>query len=144
MTSPPRVSVAIPLYNESEGFPELMRRLTGVLDAIPGGPHEIVFVDDGSADGTFETVAAAAAADPRIVGVVALAQLRASGGALAPALDHATGDVVVVMDGDLQDPPEAIPSSSPSMQKGFDVVYARAPRGKEDSCCAPATTSSIA
>ena len=60
MMPAPRISLAIPLYNEEEVFPELLRRLTAVLDSIPGGPHEIVFVDDGSLDGTFEKVAAAA------------------------------------------------------------------------------------
>jgi dolichol-phosphate mannosyltransferase len=130
MTSAPRVSVAIPLYNESEGFPELLGRLTGVLDAIPGGPHEMVFVDDGSADGTFERVAAAAAADPRIVGV-SLSRNFGHQAALSAALDHATGDVVVVMDGDLQDPPEAIPTLIAEYQKGFDVVYVRRTARKE-------------
>jgi len=130
MTSAPRICVAIPLYNESEGFPELLRRLTDVLDAIPGGPHEMVFVDDGSADGTFERVAAAAAADRRIVGV-SLSRNFGHQAALSAALDHATGDVVVVMDGDLQDPPEAIPTLIAEYQKGFDVVYARRTARKE-------------
>jgi dolichol-phosphate mannosyltransferase len=130
MTSAPRICVAIPLYNESEGFPELLRRLTDVLDAIPGGPHEMVFVDDGSADGTFERVAAAAAADRRIVGV-SLSRNFGHQAALSAALDHATGDVVVVMDGDLQDPPEAIPTLIAEYQKGFDVVYVRRTARKE-------------
>ncbi len=130
MTGAPRVSVAIPLYNESEVFPELVRRLTAVLDGIPGGPHEVVFVDDGSADGTFEKVAAAAAADRRFVGI-ALSRNFGHQAAISAALDHATGDVVVVMDGDLQDPPEAIPQLVAEWQKGFDVVYVQRTARKE-------------
>ena len=59
MTTAPRISVAIALLNEEQVIPELVRRLGEVLDAIPGGPHEVVFVDDGSSDSTFELIAAA-------------------------------------------------------------------------------------
>ena len=130
MTGTPRVSVAIPLHNESEVFPELIRRLSAVLDAIPGGPHEIVFVDDGSSDSTFDLVAAAAARDRRIVGI-SLSRNFGHQAAVSAALDHATGDVVVVMDGDLQDPPEAIPTLVEEHGKGFDVVYVRRTARKE-------------
>ena len=91
-----------------KGVPELVRRLRAVLDGLPGGPHEMVFVDDGSTDRTFELLDEAAAGDPRIV-VVSLSRNFGHQTAISAALDHATGDVVVVMDGDLQDPPEAIP-----------------------------------
>jgi dolichol-phosphate mannosyltransferase len=126
----PRVSVAIPLHNEAEVFPELIRRLGAVLDALAGGPHEIVFVDDGSSDGTFDLVAAAAAKDRRIVGV-SLSRNFGHQAAVSAALDHASGDVVIVMDGDLQDPPEAIPTLVAEYQKGFDVVYVRRTARKE-------------
>ena len=65
----PRLSVAIAVHNEEEVFPELVRRLAAVLDDMPGGPHEIVFVDDGSTDRTFNLIVEAAASDPRVVGV---------------------------------------------------------------------------
>src|SRR5262245_44871239 len=64
-----RISVAIPVYNEERVIPELLRRVRSVLDEIPGGPHEILLVDDGSSDRTFEVVAEAAAQDPRIVAI---------------------------------------------------------------------------
>ena len=129
MTTSPRISVAIALLNEEQVIPELVRRLSDVLDAIPGGPHEVVFVDDGSSDSTFELIAAAAERDPRIVGL-SLAQLRPPG-SFSAGLESATGDVVVLMDGDLQDPPEEIPKFLVAYEDGFDVVYAQRVNRKE-------------
>ena len=57
VTAPPRLSIAIPVFNEEQVVPELLARLRRVLNDIPGGPHELVFVDDGSADRTFEMLA---------------------------------------------------------------------------------------
>lgn len=130
MSADPRISVAIALYDEQEVFPELLRRLTAVLDVLPGGPHEMVFVDDGSTDSTFELVTAAAATDPRIVGL-SLSRNFGHQAALSAALDNTSGDVVVVMDGDLQDPPEEIPRFVEQHGLGFDVVYARRVRRQE-------------
>ena len=64
-----RLSVAIALHNEEAVLPELIRRLTSVLDELPGGPHEVVLVDDGSTDTTFALMLEAAAEDARVVGV---------------------------------------------------------------------------
>jgi polyisoprenyl-phosphate glycosyltransferase len=130
VSTAPRVSVAISLYNEEEVFPELLRRLTAVLDVLPGGPHEIIFVDDGSSDGTFEKVAAAAAEDQRITGI-SLSRNFGHQAALSAALDHESADVVIVMDGDLQDPPEEIPRFLQEYSRGFDVVFARRTDRKE-------------
>jgi dolichol-phosphate mannosyltransferase len=124
MSADPRVSVAIALLDEQEVFPELLRRLGAVLDDLPGGPHEMVFVDDGSTDTTFDLVAAAAAADPRIVGL-SLSRNFGHQAALSAALDSVSGDVAVVMDGDLQDRPEEIPRFVAEHKRGFDVVYAQ-------------------
>ncbi len=125
-----RLSVAVPIYNEVELLPELLRRLTVVLDGIPGGPHEIVFVDDGSRDGSREALIDTAATEPRLM-VVALSRNFGHQAALSAALDHVTGDAVVLMDGDLQDPPEAIPDFVRTHLEGYDVVYARRVRRKE-------------
>jgi len=130
MTTEPRISVAISLFNEEEVLPELIRRLRAVLGEISGGPHEMVFVDDGSSDRTFKLLEAAAAEDPRIL-AISLSRNFGHQSALSAALDHVSGDVVVVMDGDLQDPPEAIPRFLEKHRKGFDVVYATRVRRKE-------------
>ena len=131
MSAHVRLSVAIPLHNEEPGIPELLSRLGAVLDGVPGGPHEIVLVDDGSTDRTLELLDAAAKVDRRLV-VVALSRNFGHQAALTAALDFVTGDVVVAMDGDLQDRPEAIPALLAKHREGFDVVYAQRARRKEN------------
>ena len=126
----PSVSVAIPVYNEALVLPQLLARLRAVLDATPGGPHQVVFVDDGSADSTVEVLEAEAQRDPRIL-VVALSRNFGHQTALTAALDHVRGDVTLVMDADLQDPPEALPLFLEQHAKGFDVVYAQRVDRKE-------------
>ena len=124
MNSPPRLSLAIPVFNEREIFPALVPRMGAVLDKIPGGPHEIVMVDDGSSDGTSELLEEAAARDPRIVGIL-LSRNFGHQTAITAAMDHVSGDVIVIMDGDLQDPPEVIPQLLAKHAEGYDVVYAQ-------------------
>jgi dolichol-phosphate mannosyltransferase len=119
-----RLSVGIPLYNEEAVIPELLSRLTAVLDQIPGGPHQVVLVDDGSTDGTRRLLVEAARLDKRLR-VVTLSRNFGHQAAFCAALDHAEGDVVVLMDGDLQDEPEIIPEFLKHYARGADVVYAR-------------------
>jgi len=130
MTEQPSVSVAIPVYNEEAVVPELLRRTRAVLDAIPGGPHQIVVVDDGSSDRTWELLETAAEEDSRLV-VIALSRNFGHQTALGAALNYVSGDVTVVMDGDLQDPPEAIPILLDSYRQGYDVVYVQRVNRKE-------------
>lgn len=125
-----RVSVGIALHNEEAVFPELLRRVGAVLDGLPGGPHEIVLVDDGSVDRTFELTSEAAATDPRVVGV-RLSRNFGHQAALTAALERVSGDVVIVMDGDLQDRPEEIPRFLAEYERGHDVVYAQRVQRKE-------------
>lgn len=125
-----RVSVAIPVHNEQAVMPELLRRTTAVLDQLPGGPHEIVFVDDGSTDRTLEVLEQAAARDPRIL-IIALSRNFGHQAAITAALDYSSGDATVVMDGDLQDLPEAIPAFVEKFREGYDVVFARRVKRKE-------------
>lgn len=130
MTRPLRLSVGIPVHDEEKVLPELLKRLAGVLDQIPGGPHEMIFVDDGSRDRTAGLLEEAAAGDPRIV-VVSLSRNFGHQAAFSAALDQVTGDAAVIMDGDLQDPPEAIPRLLAKLHEGFDVVYAQRVGRKE-------------
>lgn len=117
------ISVAVPVYNEEAVIPELLRRLRTVLDGLPGGPHEIVFADDGSRDATVAALRAAAVSDRRIR-VVELSRNFGHQIALTAALDHCHGDAIVMMDGDLQDAPELIPEFVHRWLIGADVVYA--------------------
>jgi len=125
-----RLSVAIPVHNEESVLPELLLRLRKVLEGLPGGPHEIVFVDDGSTDRTFEMLCEAAREDSRII-AISLSRNFGHQAAISAALDHASGDAVVIMDGDLQDVPEVIPQFLDKFSEGFDVVYAQRVRRKE-------------
>lgn len=104
-----------------------MRR---VLVRVTGGQYQIVVVDDGSTDRTSEILREEAERDPRLVGVV-FSRNFGHQAALTAALDHVTGDVAVVMDGDLQDAPENIPDFLEKYREGYDVVYARRIRRKE-------------
>lgn len=119
-----RLSVGIPIYNEQQVIPELLARLTKVLDGVPGGPHEVVFVDDGSTDASRSLLLDAARRDRRLR-VVVLSRNFGHQAALSAALDHVTGDAVVLMDADLQDEPEIIPKFLERYESGADVVYAR-------------------
>ena len=115
------LSVVVPVYNERETVDELCRRLATVL--APLGPYEIVLVDDGSTDGTWDVLRVLAAQDDRL----RLFRLSRNFGhqiALTAGLDAARGDAVVLIDGDLQDPPEVIPELVECWEKGYDVVYA--------------------
>jgi dolichol-phosphate mannosyltransferase len=119
-----RLSVGIPLYNEESVIPELLARLLPVLNSLAGGPHEVVFIDDGSTDRTRELLKDAARRDSRLK-IVAFSRNFGHQAAFCAALDYASGDAVVLMDGDLQDEPELIPELLKHHEAGADVVFAR-------------------
>ena len=127
-----RVSVAIPLHNEAEVFGELQRRLTAVLDELPGGPHEIVFVDDGSADATFEFIRQAAEADVASRRYSPVAQLRPSSGAdcwrSRPSRVTSSSRWTAIS---RIDPRRSHGSSPQHDNGGYDVVYAKRVERKE-------------
>jgi len=114
------LSIVVPLFNESGTFEELHRRLTSVL-LVLGLDHEIIYVDDGSTDGTSEALVALAIGDPR-VHVINLARNYGQTAALAAGFDAAAGDVIVAMDGDLQHAPEEIPTLLAKLDDGYDIV----------------------
>jgi len=119
----PDLSVVLPVFDEEANLPELYRRLTAVLAGLPGS-YEIVFVDDGSRDNSLAILQKLAAADSH-VGVLALSRNFGHQLALTAGLDHACGAAVVLMDSDLQDPPELIPELVARHREGYEVVYAQ-------------------
>jgi len=118
--TPPQLSIVVPLFNESATIQELHRRLSTVLFMIDV-PSEIVYVDDGSIDGTTEALTAIADGDSR-VRLVPLARNYGQTAALAAGFDAAAGDVIVAMDGDLQHEPEEIPKLLAKLHEGYDIV----------------------
>lgn len=116
------LSVVIPVLDEVEVLPALSARLAPALDAL-GLSWEVVFVDDGSSDDTFGRLTALHAKDPRF-GVVALSRNFGQQVALQAGLARSRGRAVVLMDADLQDPPERIADLVAKWREGFDVVYA--------------------
>src|SRR6185312_2558174 len=117
----PMLSVVVPVYNEQETLPELHRRLACALELED--PWELVLVDDGSTDASWGVMSGLVAADPR-VRLVRLSRNFGHQAALTAGLDAAGGDAVVILDADLQDPPELIPSLIARWREGYDVVYA--------------------
>ena len=98
------VSVVIPVFNEEQGLPLLLPRVLGVLEALDC-TYELVFVDDGSSDGTLQALREAAQGHP--IRIVELSRNFGKEVAVSAGLDHAAGRAVIVMDADLQDPPPA-------------------------------------
>nr|WP_244860799.1 glycosyltransferase family 2 protein [Aromatoleum petrolei] len=119
----PLLSVVIPLYNESGSLGALHERLKAAIAGLSLAGHEFVFVDDGSRDTTFDEVAALAAIDPAIR-AIRFARNFGKEAAMAAGLRVARGDIVVLMDGDLQHPPELIPEMLARWQNGAKMVTA--------------------
>ena len=116
----PKYSIVVPFHNEQENVTELYDRLRVVMESA-GEPFELVFVDDGSIDGTFKTLREIAAIDSRVV-VVKLRRNFGQTSALAAGFDHATGEYVIAMDGDLQHDPNDIPAFIEKLAEGYDIV----------------------
>ncbi|HPS79061.1 MAG TPA: glycosyltransferase family 2 protein, partial [Thermoanaerobaculaceae bacterium] len=124
------LSVVVPVFNEVENIPELHRRLTVVMQGLVSS-YEIVFVDDGSRDRSWSAVQVLGSADDHVKGL-SFSRNFGHQMAFAAGLDHARGRAVVIMDADLQDPPEVIPELVARWREGYEVVYAqRASRAGE-------------
>jgi len=115
------LSVVIPVYNEQESLPLLHQALHDALDALPH-PWELVLVDDGSKDGSAPALETLAATDPAHTRVVLLRRNFGQTAAIAAGIDHAVGDVIVLMDADLQNDPADIPMLLAKLDEGYDVV----------------------
>jgi glycosyltransferase involved in cell wall biosynthesis len=116
----PRYSIVVPLHNEQENVTDLYDRLKAVMEAS-GEPFEIVLVDDGSRDGTFNLLREIAAIDSRVT-VVKLRRNFGQTSALAAGFDHAAGEYIIAMDGDLQHDPADIPMFLEKIAEGYDIV----------------------
>ncbi|GAB2586853.1 glycosyltransferase family 2 protein [Dyella jejuensis] len=128
----PRLTVVIPAYNESAVLAAFHARLSKVLGQLPM-TCEVLYVDDGSRDDTWLIMQSLAAADPQ-VGTLKLSRNFGKEAALTAGLDRVDADAAIVIDADLQDPPELIPQLVEQWQAGYDVVYAtRSARAGETS-----------
>jgi dolichol-phosphate mannosyltransferase len=131
MTQPQEkmISVVIPTYKSEPNLPELIRRLTAVLSKLPYR-HEIIFVNDNSPDDSGSVLKAACGADPGVK-LISLSRNFGQQIATSAGLRYSSGDAVIVMDDDLQDPPEFIPELVSKWEQGNDVVYAIRTNRKE-------------
>jgi glycosyltransferase involved in cell wall biosynthesis len=125
MAAGPELSLVLPILDEQEVLPELDRRLRATLADLPGvnGAWEVIFVDDGSRDRSRELLGALAASEPRYK-VICLSRNFGHQMAITAGIDRAEGEAVVVMDADLQDPPEVVRAMVEKWREGYDVVYA--------------------
>jgi dolichol-phosphate mannosyltransferase len=115
------LTVVVPAFNEEANVEAMHRRVSGVLDGVVDG-FEIIFIDDGSSDGTWTLIRDLAAGDPRVKGI-RFARNFGHQAALTAGVDAAAGRAVVIIDGDLQDPPEVIPEMVARWREGSEVVY---------------------
>lgn len=120
----PLISLVVPFFNEEEAILPFHERVSTVLDALPSYHFEIICVDDGSRDNTVRDLVGLARLDKRIV-VVELTRNYGKEAAMTAGLEHATGDAAIVMDADLQDPPELIGEMLAKWKEGADMVLAK-------------------
>lgn len=114
-------SVVIGVFNEQENLDELYRRLTAVMQGL-NGPYEVIFVDDGSTDESFQIMKRLHEQDPRVK-ILKLSRNFGHHLALTAGVDYANGEAVILMDADLQDQPEEIPKLIEKLSQGYDVAY---------------------
>lgn len=136
----PRLSLVVPVYNEAEGIRAFHARASAVMKTLPDLDYEIIYVDDGCKDGSYAILQQFAAEDDKIR-VVKLSRNFGHQIAITAGLDHATGDAIVFIDADLQDPPEVILQMIEKWREGFDVVYGQRRRRQGESVFKLATAS---
>jgi len=116
----PKYSIVVPFHNEEENVTTLYDRLKAVMETV-GETFELVFVDDGSRDRTYRLLEEIAAVDSRVL-VIKLRRNFGQTSALAAGFDHAQGDYILAMDGDLQHDPDEVPNFLAKLEEGYDVV----------------------
>lgn len=135
------LSVVVPAFNEAEGLGEFHRRLATVLDTLSAA-SEIVYVNDGSGDATLALMQRLRDSDARVT-IIDLSRNFGKEIAMTAGLDHARGDAVIVIDADLQDPPELIPQLIAEWRNGYDVVYAKRTARDGESALKKATAAAF-
>jgi dolichol-phosphate mannosyltransferase len=118
------LSIVVPVYNEEQTIPALVARLTAAAQAITPS-YELIFVNDGSRDASLARLKDACSADPDRLHYIAFSRNFGHQIAITAGMDHARGDAIVTIDGDLQDPPEIIPEMYAQYESGYKVVYAK-------------------
>lgn len=132
-----RYSIIVPVYNEEEVIMETYRRLTKVMDST-GEPYEILFVNDGSRDQTFQLAEEICKGDPRIR-IINFSRNFGHQIAVTAGMEYSKGQAVVIIDADLQDPPEVIPLMIEKWKAGYDVVYGKRLKRKGETFFKKAT-----
>ncbi|AJC80075.1 glycosyltransferase family 2 protein [Rhizobium etli bv. phaseoli str. IE4803] len=140
MTQAPFLSIVAPCHNEEEGLREFCRRASAAAQTVAGDAFELILVDDGSSDGTWEIISELAAKVPQVLGV---RLLRNHGHQLASTagLSASRGERILLIDADLQDPPELLLMMMPIMERGADVVYGQRTRREGETWFKLATAS---
>lgn len=126
------ISVILPVYYEEEVLPETYRRMTKVMQGMTGTDYELVFVNDGSRDKTLEMLREISSKDSHVA-VVSFSRNFGHQVAITAGMDYARGDAVVVIDADLQDPPELIPEMVQRWSEGWQVVHAKRKKRRGES-----------
>jgi dolichol-phosphate mannosyltransferase len=130
-TRQPELSIVIPFFNEEQNIPLLLEQLREVISGMGIIEYELIFVDDGSRDGTVRVLQSLMTDDAQMV-LVELSRNFGHQVAVSAGLDHAAGRAVVVMDADLQDPPSVLPELVKKWREGYDVAYAVRQNRKEN------------
>lgn len=138
----PGLSIVVPCYNEEAVLEELVRRATHVAAETFGTDYELVLIDDGSTDRTVEMIEGFANQNPNIRGVV-LSRNHGHQRALSAGLIHCRGEIVLVLDADLQDPPELLPDMLAVLNEGADVVYGQRVKREGESLAKKTTASAF-
>lgn len=120
----PKLSIILPIYNEEHNIPVIYKELQAVVNDLTNFSYEIIFINDGSHDSSWQTIESLTEHDP-CVKAITFSRNFGHQIALSAGYDHASGDVIISMDADLQDPPSLIPAMLDCWQQGFHIAYAR-------------------
>jgi dolichol-phosphate mannosyltransferase len=123
------ISLVLPVYNESKNIRELYKRCCEVLKKYQN--LEIIFIDDGSTDNSFELITEIAQKNRKNIKVIRFSRNFGHQIAITAGIDYASGDVVIIMDSDFQDPPEIIPEMIKKWEEGYEIVYAKRRKRKD-------------